>query len=54
MRPALTQGSVRDTVLITLKKTIKALYSHFFKSCFHLEAADEVVSGEELIEDKFE
>lgn len=31
-----------------------ALNSHFHKSCFHLEAADEVVSGEELVKDEFE
>ncbi len=40
--------------LITLKKTITALNSHFHESCFHLEAADEVVSGEELVKDELE
>lgn len=55
MRRVLRQGSVRDTVLtITLKKTITALNSHFNRSCFHLEAADEVVSSEELVKDEFE
>lgn len=49
MRPVLRRGSVRDTELtITLKK------SSLPPELFHLEAADEVVSSEELVKDEFE